>query len=71
MSLDYEYPEVFARFYNVIYDHIRKEADHSYYLRKIKVAKGRFLKSVLEQDVSSHRLWAKEPIFTELISVRQ
>jgi SAM-dependent methyltransferase len=34
------YPEYFARFYDVIYNHLRNDADHEYFLRKILAVKG-------------------------------
>jgi SAM-dependent methyltransferase len=38
-----EYPEFFARFYDVIYDHIRAAEDHDYFMEKILNCKGRVL----------------------------
>jgi len=53
MSSGYEYPEVFARFYDVIYDQIRSETDHDYFLKKILAAKG----PVLEVGVGTGRFF--------------
>jgi SAM-dependent methyltransferase len=53
MNPGLNYPEVFARFYDIIYDHIRKDEDQSYYLRKIGVAKG----PVLEVGVGTGRFF--------------
>lgn len=38
-----EYPDFFARFYDVIYDHIRAEDDLDYFLEKILSCKGKVL----------------------------
>jgi SAM-dependent methyltransferase len=53
MSSDYTYPEFFARFYDVIYDHIRNETDHDYFMNKILSAKG----PVLEVGVGTGRFF--------------
>ncbi len=39
----FEYPETFARFYDLIYDHMRDSVDHEFYLREIMHTKGRVL----------------------------
>lgn len=38
-----EYPDTFARFYDLIYNHIRDSVDHEFYLREIGHTKGRVL----------------------------
>lgn len=35
-----EYPDFFARFYDIIYDSIRNDTDHDYFLKKIIETKG-------------------------------
>lgn len=40
MSQDAEYPDFFARFYDVIYQHVRSDADSEYFLKKIIETKG-------------------------------
>ncbi len=53
MNPKHQYPEFFARFYDVIYDHIRNEADHDFFLNKILAAKG----PVLEVGVGTGRFF--------------
>jgi len=53
MSSAFQYPDVFARFYDVIYDQIRSETDHDYFLKKILAAKG----PVLEVGVGTGRFF--------------
>lgn len=53
MSVTNEYPDFFARFYDVIYDHVRSSADHDYFLDKILDAKG----PVLEVGVGTGRFF--------------
>jgi ubiquinone/menaquinone biosynthesis C-methylase UbiE len=53
MSASFEYPEYFARFYDVIYKHLRNEVDHDYFLGKILTAKG----PVLEVGVGTGRFF--------------
>jgi SAM-dependent methyltransferase len=53
MSLPNEYPDFFARFYDVIYDHVRSSSDHDYYLNKILESKG----PVLEVGVGTGRFF--------------
>ena len=48
-----EYPEYFARFYDLIYHHVRDGVDNKFYLDKISEAKGR----VLEAGVGTGRLF--------------
>ena len=45
MSISSEYPDFFARFYDVIYDHVRNDADHDYFLNKMLKVKGPVLGS--------------------------
>jgi len=52
-SKSIEYPEFFARFYDVIYDKLRDKTDHNYFLHKIKQAKG----PVLEVGVGTGRFF--------------
>jgi ubiquinone/menaquinone biosynthesis C-methylase UbiE len=40
MSSQNDYPEYFARFYDVIYNSIRQKADHDFFMKKILAAKG-------------------------------
>lgn len=49
----YEYPEEFARFYDVIYDQVRDTVDHKYFLDRILAANG----PVLEVGVGTGRLF--------------
>jgi len=61
MSNSSEYPDFFARFYDVIYDQIRHDADHDYFLNKmlkvngpvleVGVGTGRFFIEALNQGV--------------------
>jgi len=51
--MDYTYPDFFARFYDVIYNHLRNEADHDYFMNKILEAKG----PVLEVGVGTGRFF--------------
>jgi SAM-dependent methyltransferase len=53
MNPKHQYPEFFARFYDVIYDHIRNEADHDFFLNKILAEKG----PVLEVGVGTGRIF--------------
>jgi SAM-dependent methyltransferase len=53
MNSKAEYPAVFARFYDVIYDHVRSSADHDYFLNKILNAGG----PVLEVGVGTGRFF--------------
>ncbi len=39
----FEYPETFARFYDLIYNRMRDSVDHEFYLREIRHTKGRVL----------------------------
>ncbi len=48
-----DYPDYFARFYDIIYDHIRSGVDLEYYLKKISATKG----PVLEIGVGTGRLF--------------
>jgi SAM-dependent methyltransferase len=48
-----DYPDYFARFYDIIYDHMRSDVDLDYYLKKISASKGR----VLEIGVGTGRLF--------------
>jgi len=48
-----EYPEYFARFYDLIYHQVRDGVDNNFYLRKIKLTKGR----ILEVGVGTGRLY--------------
>ena len=48
-----DYPEYFAKFYDLIYDQIRSGVDMDYYLKKISTVKG----SVLEIGVGTGRLF--------------
>lgn len=48
-----EYPAVFAKFYDVIYDKLRTSVDYDYYLKKILECKG----SVLEVGVGTGRIF--------------
>lgn len=50
---DSEYPPVFARFYDLIYDHIRTHVDHEFYLKSILECNG----SVLEIGSGTGRLF--------------
>ena len=50
--MDEEYPEYFARFYDLIYHQIRDGVDDSFYLGKIKNIKGK----VLEVGTGTGRL---------------
>ena len=43
--MTYEYPEIFARFYDLIYHQIRDGADHDYFLDEIRKTKGRILEA--------------------------
>ncbi len=51
--MDTEYPEFFARFYDVIYDEVRNDADHDYFLNKMFEARG----PVLEVGVGTGRFF--------------
>jgi SAM-dependent methyltransferase len=42
-SMAFEYPETFARFYDLIYNRMRDSVDHEFYLREIMHTKGRVL----------------------------
>jgi SAM-dependent methyltransferase len=48
-----EYPETFAKFYDLIYDKLRTSVDYNYYLDKIIECKG----SVLEVGVGTGRIF--------------
>ena len=48
-----DYPDYFAKFYDVIYDHMRSDVDLDYYLGKISATKG----PVLEIGVGTGRLF--------------
>ena len=48
-----EYPEYFARFYDLIYHQVRDGVDNNFYLRKIKETNGR----ILEVGVGTGRLY--------------
>jgi SAM-dependent methyltransferase len=39
----FEYPDFFARFYDVIYDSIRSGVDHKFYLEQVSKCKGKIL----------------------------
>ncbi|MCF8304280.1 MAG: class I SAM-dependent methyltransferase [Bacteroidales bacterium] len=41
--MHYEYPEAFARFYDVMYRHLRDAVDHEFYMHHITKTKGRIL----------------------------
>jgi SAM-dependent methyltransferase len=49
----FEYPEYFARFYDLIYHHLRDSVDNRFYLERIKEAKGK----VLEIGAGTGRLF--------------
>jgi len=49
----YEYPDFFARFYDIIYAKVRSETDTEYFLNKIKQCKGK----VLEVGVGTGRFF--------------
>jgi SAM-dependent methyltransferase len=61
MSHSSEYPDFFAGFYDVIYDKVRHDADHDYFLNKmiqvndpvleVGVGTGRFFKEALNRGV--------------------
>lgn len=53
MNSEFTYPDYFARFYDVIYDHIRNEADHDYFMKHILAEKG----PVLEVGVGTGRFF--------------
>jgi SAM-dependent methyltransferase len=48
-----EYPENFARFYDVLYAHLRDSEDHKYFLNEINKSRGR----VLEAGVGTGRFF--------------
>ncbi|MEI7484623.1 MAG: class I SAM-dependent methyltransferase [Ignavibacteriota bacterium] len=48
-----EYPETFAKFYDVIYDKLRSSVDYDYYLKRILECKG----TVLEVGVGTGRIF--------------
>jgi len=48
-----DYPDYFAKFYDIIYDNIRSGVDLKYYLKKISAAKG----PILEIGVGTGRLF--------------
>jgi len=58
------YPDFFARFYDVIYDHLRSSADHDFYMKKLLECRGpvlevgtgtgRFFLEALEKGVDIH-----------------
>jgi SAM-dependent methyltransferase len=60
------YPDFFARFYDVIYDKVRSDADHDYFMQKILgsegpvlevgVGTGRFFLEALKRGVDIHGL---------------
>lgn len=50
-----EYPEYFARFYDLIYHQLRDSADKAYFLEKIRQAKGR----ILEVGTGTGRLFTE------------
>ena len=52
-----EYPEYFARFYDLIYHQIRDGVDNIFYLGKIKNTKGK----VLEVGTGTGRLLYRSP----------
>ena len=53
MNSEFEYPDFVARFYDVVYDHIRTGVDNSFYLRKIAETKA----PVLEIGVGTGRFF--------------
>lgn len=53
MTISSEYPDFFARFYDTIYDQIRHDADHEYFLNKMLKVKG----PVLEVGVGTGRFF--------------
>ena len=55
MQHNYEYPDYFARFYDVIYHQIRSGVDTQYFLDKIKNTKGK----ILEVGVGTGRFFAE------------
>ncbi len=55
MKKEQLYPDFFARFYDVIYDHIRSSADHDYFMKKILESKG----PVLEVGVGTGRFFTE------------
>ncbi len=55
MSEIYDYPEYFARFYDVIYHQLRSQVDSQYFLDKIKCSDG----SVLEIGVGTGRFFTE------------
>ncbi|OFX89951.1 MAG: hypothetical protein A2W99_08690 [Bacteroidetes bacterium GWF2_33_16] len=50
----HQYPTSFARFYDVIYHHLRNGVDHEFYLNEIKQTKGK----ILEIGVGTGRFFA-------------
>ncbi len=55
MKKEHLYPDFFARFYDVIYDHIRSSADHDYFMHKILEANG----PVLEVGAGTGRFFTE------------
>jgi len=53
MSDSSEYPDFFARFYDIIYDEVRNDADHAYFLKKMLKTSG----PVLEVGVGTGRFF--------------
>ena len=53
MNFSYLYPDFFARFYDVIYEEVRSEADHDYFMRQISNTEG----PVLEVGVGTGRFF--------------
>ncbi len=41
--MTYEYPDTFARFYDLIYNQMRDSVDHEFFLREIRQTKGKVL----------------------------
>ena len=54
MNTNHDYPEYFARFYDVIYNKTRQQADYDYFMKKILSAKG----PVLEVGCGTGRIFA-------------
>ncbi|HJX72221.1 MAG TPA: class I SAM-dependent methyltransferase, partial [Bacteroidales bacterium] len=55
MKKTFEYPDYFARFYDVIYHQLRSQVDYHYFLNKIMSVRGR----ILEIGVGTGRFFAE------------
>jgi SAM-dependent methyltransferase len=70
MMKAYPYPEFFARFYDIIYQHLRYGEDHQFYLSEIRktngpvlevgVGTGRFFKDALDQGADIYGIDVSE-----------